>query len=94
MIISGLDPAGPIFETMSDDNEKLDASGAFFVDVIHTCTRLSVTHRIAGLPAIPSVLVNLGTSQRMGDSDFYPNDGYDQPGCEGIPLGMSLSDVW
>lgn len=88
MLISGLDPAGPLFETMSDNNKKLDASDAFFVDVIHTNTRLSVAHRIAGLPAIPSLLFNLGTSQRMGDSDFYPNDGYDQTGCEAITLGM------
>ena len=26
----------------------------------------------------------------MGDSDFYPNDGYNQPGCELLSLGEYL----
>lgn len=32
---SGMDPAGPLFESYSDD-VKLDKSDAKFVDVIHT----------------------------------------------------------
>lgn len=38
LILSGLDPAGPLFETYSREaSEKLDYSDAIFVDVIHTC---------------------------------------------------------
>ncbi|XP_039305331.1 pancreatic lipase-related protein 2-like [Solenopsis invicta] len=64
--ITGLDPAGPAFETpyLKDTNERLDAADATFVDVIHTC---------AG---------SLGFFRPIGHADFYPNGGtFKQPGC-------------
>ena len=79
MLSLGLDPAGPLFETRNA-NDRLDAAHASFVDVIHTDTRLITTYDISRLP-IPNVLFKLGTNMRLGDSDFYPNDGYYQPGC-------------
>lgn len=64
--ITGLDPAGPAFETpyLKDTEERLDAADANFVDVIHTC---------AG---------SLGFLRPIGHADFYPNGGtFRQPGC-------------
>ncbi|XP_072756273.1 pancreatic lipase-related protein 2-like [Anoplolepis gracilipes] len=64
--ITGLDPAGPAFETpyMKDAEERLDSKDANFVDVIHTC---------AG---------SLGILKPIGHADFYPNGGtFRQPGC-------------
>ncbi|XP_029159256.1 pancreatic lipase-related protein 2-like [Nylanderia fulva] len=64
--ITGLDPAGPAFETpyLKDTEERLDSADANFVDVIHTC---------AG---------SLGILRPIGDADFYPNGGtFRQPGC-------------
>ncbi|KAL6268503.1 hypothetical protein P5V15_001635 [Pogonomyrmex californicus] len=64
--ITGLDPAGPGYETpyFKDTEERLDAEDANFVDVIHTC---------AG---------SLGFLRPIGHADFYPNGGtFRQPGC-------------
>ncbi|XP_011173570.2 pancreatic triacylglycerol lipase [Solenopsis invicta] len=64
--ITGLDPAGPAFETpyLKDTEERLDAADANFVDIIHTC---------AG---------SLGFLRPIGHADFYPNGGtFRQPGC-------------
>lgn len=64
--ITGLDPAGPAFETpyLKDPEERLDATDANFVDIIHTC---------AG---------SLGFLRPVGHVDFYPNGGtFRQPGC-------------
>ncbi|CAL1677802.1 unnamed protein product [Lasius platythorax] len=64
--ITGLDPAGPAFETpyLKDAEERLDSKDANFVDVIHTC---------AG---------SLGILRPIGHADFYPNGGtFRQPGC-------------
>lgn len=33
-----LDPANPGFGDLEDDNERLDASDADFVDIVHTCS--------------------------------------------------------
>ncbi|CAF0854104.1 unnamed protein product [Adineta steineri] len=65
--ISGLDPAGPYFEN-TDPSVRLDPTDALFVDVIHT----DGTHNL---------LLGLGTLQRMGHVDFFPNGGYNQPKC-------------
>lgn len=78
LLSSGLDPAGPQFEEC-EANERLDAAHALFVDVIHTDSQLVRTY---GLSFLSDVLFSLGTNKRMGDSDFYPNDGYNQAGCE------------
>lgn len=64
--ITGLDPAGPAFETpyLKDPGDRLDSTDANFVDVIHTC---------AG---------SLGFLRPIGHVDFYPNGGtFTQPGC-------------
>lgn len=64
--ITGLDPAGPAYETpyLKDPADRLDSTDANFVDVIHTC---------AG---------SLGFLRPIGHADFYPNGGtFKQPGC-------------
>ncbi|XP_067214053.1 pancreatic triacylglycerol lipase isoform X2 [Linepithema humile] len=69
--ITGLDPASPLFETISgavDPEHRLDPSDAQFVDVIHTSG-----------PAF-------GFLAPLGHADFYPNDGkIPQPGCSYAP---------
>lgn len=85
---TGLDPAGPLFEKRSA-NDRLDAAHASFVDVIHTDTRTITLDPLIKIP-IPKVLFKLGTKRRLGDSDFYPNDGYNQPGCKKITLRKYL----
>ncbi|XP_076546775.1 endothelial lipase isoform X2 [Osmia lignaria lignaria] len=69
--ITGLDPASPLFETISgivDPEFRLDPTDAQFVDVIHTSG-----------PAF-------GFLAPLGHADFYPNNGtFPQPGCSFIP---------
>ncbi|XP_025077765.1 inactive pancreatic lipase-related protein 1-like isoform X1 [Pomacea canaliculata] len=65
--ITGLDPAGPNFETY-DRLVKLDKDDAQFVDAIHTNAK-------------SLVLGGLGTAEMCGDADFFPNGGVDMPGC-------------
>jgi len=70
--ITGLDPAGPLFESVRHRRYTfgLNASCAEHVDVIHT-------HGEPGL----TFILNLGTMEPRGDVDFYPNGGGSQPGC-------------
>ena len=86
--LTGLDPAGLRFERRNA-RDRLDAAHASFVDVIHTDTRSLTLNHLTKIP-IPTVLFKLGTNKRLGDSDFYPNDGYHQPGCKSITLGEYL----
>lgn len=65
--ITGLDPAGPKFQNVSDDRH-LDRSDAEFVDVIHT----DISN---------DVLVGFGTAEVIGHADFYPNGGNNQVNC-------------
>lgn len=65
--ITGLDPAQPCFRT-DDSTERLDASDADFVDVIHTNGRLLSK-------------IGFGFPDPTGTADFYPNGGMKQPGC-------------
>lgn len=65
--ITGLDPAGPYFEN-TDPAVRLDPTDALFVDVIHT-------------DGAHNLLLGLGSLERMGHVDFFPNGGYDQPKC-------------
>ncbi|CAF3344505.1 unnamed protein product [Rotaria sp. Silwood1] len=69
--ITGLDPAGPYFEN-TPPQVRLDPTDALFVDVIHT-------------DGAHNLLLGLGSLQRMGHVDFYPNGGYDQPKCPRTP---------
>ncbi|XP_029666480.1 pancreatic lipase-related protein 2-like isoform X1 [Formica exsecta] len=69
--ITGLDPASPLFETISgivDPEYRLDPTDAQFVDVIHTSGP------------------TFGFLAPLGHADFYPNDGkIPQPGCSFVP---------
>ncbi|XP_060083651.1 pancreatic lipase-related protein 2-like [Ylistrum balloti] len=65
--ITGLDPAGPLFENF-DAQVRLDPTDALFVDVIHSDS--------------DSLLeLGFGLEKALGHADFYPNGGEKQPGC-------------
>nr|XP_022314804.1 pancreatic triacylglycerol lipase-like [Crassostrea virginica]XP_022314805.1 pancreatic triacylglycerol lipase-like [Crassostrea virginica] len=65
--ITGLDPAGPLFEKYVEQ-VRLDPSDAKFVDVIHS-------------DALPVEDAGFGTRKPCGHIDFFPNGGGHQPGC-------------
>ncbi|XP_068126624.1 lipase member I [Hyperolius riggenbachi] len=60
--ITGLDPAGPLFNGKPPE-DRLHHTDAQFVDVVH------------------SDIDALGYRETLGNIDFYPNGGTDQPGC-------------
>lgn len=76
--ITGLDPAGPYY-TATPEFIRLDASDAVYVDNIHT-------------DADTILLLGYGTEQEMGNVDFYPNSGHDQPGCDPVNIGIEIID--
>ncbi|XP_050665777.1 pancreatic triacylglycerol lipase-like isoform X2 [Leptidea sinapis] len=65
--VTGLDPAQPCFNN-STSVERLDKTDADFVDIIHTNGRLLEK-------------IGFGLPDPVGDADFYPNGGMQQPGC-------------
>ncbi|KAI0239011.1 Lipase member I [Lamellibrachia satsuma] len=65
--ITGLDPAGPMFE-LYDNKAGLQKTDADFVDVIHT-------------NGVEAIAMAMGLLKPLGHVDFYPNGGGLQPGC-------------
>ncbi|KAJ8928227.1 hypothetical protein NQ314_019174 [Rhamnusium bicolor] len=78
--ITGLDPAGPLFESQ-DSRARLDQNDAAFVDVIHSNGE-------------NLILGGLGSSQPMGHVDFYPNGGRMQKGCSHLFVGAVSDIIW
>ena len=74
--ISGLDPAGPYY-TGTAYFIHLDPTDAIYVDNIHT-------------DADSIFMLGYGTAQPMGNVDFYPNSGHDQPGCDPVSIAIEL----
>ncbi|GAB0094042.1 pancreatic triacylglycerol lipase [Sergentomyia squamirostris] len=66
--ITGMDPAEPLFHQV-DPIVRLDRTDAKFVDIIHS-------------DAKPFTSGGLGISQVIGHLDFFPNGGFNQPGCK------------
>ncbi|XP_066949103.1 endothelial lipase-like isoform X1 [Macrobrachium rosenbergii] len=75
--ITGLDPAGPNFECVTD-SLRLDPSDAMFVDNVHTNSGCAVTGHI-------------GYTTPHGHLDFYVNGGGEQPGCRPL-IGEFIFD--
>ncbi|CAD5118466.1 DgyrCDS7171 [Dimorphilus gyrociliatus] len=65
--ITGLDPAGPLFENY-DIEAGLNPTRGNFVDIIHTAGK-------------DGGIIDFGTLKALGHADFYPNNGGFQPGC-------------
>ncbi|XP_058840953.1 uncharacterized protein LOC131696429 [Topomyia yanbarensis] len=78
--ITGLDPAGPLFESQHPQ-ARLDDTDAGFVDVIHSNGE-------------NLILGGLGSWQPMGAVDFYPNGGRVQHGCSNLFVGAVTDIIW
>ncbi|KAK7059242.1 hypothetical protein SK128_024319 [Halocaridina rubra] len=74
--ITGMDPAGPYY-TETPAYIRIDDTDAIFVDNIHT-------------DADHILMLGYGTEQEMGNLDFYPNSGHDQPGCDPVTIGIEI----
>jgi len=71
--ITGLDPAGPLFEGYSP-KVRLDKTDADYVDVIHS-------------NGDSLIIGGLGAWEPIGHVDFYPNGGRAQRGCQNLLIG-------
>ncbi|KAF5284338.1 hypothetical protein FQA39_LY04631 [Lamprigera yunnana] len=69
--ITGLDAASPLFRhnNFKEKSKKLDKDDAVFVDAIHT-------------DASPFFTEGFGLLEPIGHVDFFPNGGFQQPGCD------------
>lgn len=90
--ITGLDPAEPLFSD-TDAEVRLDRTDAQFVDVIHTDAQpLSSGGNSTSITIVSTVIntitqpynpyIGLGMRMPIGHVDFYPNGGYNNPGCD------------
>lgn len=68
--ITGLDPAGPMFEGVKNPKARLWYTDASFVDSVHT-------DAVSGIP-------NYGTYETCSHVSIFPNGGKEQPGCPPI----------
>ncbi|XKL61870.1 hypothetical protein PGB90_001703 [Kerria lacca] len=70
--ITGLDPASPLFrELLATSLSPLNKNDAEFVDIIHTDGARLLTE-------------GLGIFRPIGHVDYFPNGGFDQPGCNHV----------
>lgn len=77
--LSGLDPASPLFRQMlSASLTSLGADDAKFVDVVHTDGARIWSE-------------GFGLFHPIGDVDYFPNGGLDQPGCEQVRGSVIVS---
>ncbi|XP_050532433.1 pancreatic triacylglycerol lipase-like [Daktulosphaira vitifoliae] len=77
--ITGLDPASPLFrELLSSSLSSLSSNDATFVDVVHTDGAKVWSE-------------GLGLFNPIGDVDYFPNGGLDQPGCEQVRGSLIVS---
>ncbi|KAG8228716.1 hypothetical protein J437_LFUL009398 [Ladona fulva] len=70
----------------------LDPAGPYFEDM-PTFVRLDPSDAILVDTIHTDASMGFGTSQQMGDLDFYPNGGKNQPGCFITETEESLSDL-
>ncbi|XP_050435762.1 pancreatic triacylglycerol lipase-like isoform X2 [Adelges cooleyi] len=77
--ITGLDPASPLFRQMlSSSLSSLGPDDADFVDVVHTDGARVWSE-------------GFGLFHPIGDVDYFPNGGLDQPGCEQVRGSVIVS---
>lgn len=77
--VAGLDPASPLFRQMlSASLLSLSADDAAFVDVVHTDGARIWSE-------------GFGLFNPIGDVDYFPNGGLDQPGCEQVRGSVIVS---
>lgn len=90
--ITGMDPAEPLFAG-TDPIVRLDRNDAKFVDVIHTdALPFSSGGNSSSSQLMNAVIttftqpynpfIGLGMREAIGHVDFYPNGGYNNPGCD------------
>lgn len=77
----GLDPASPLFrELLSTSLSPLNKNDAKFVDIIHTDGARFLTE-------------GLGIFRPIGHVDYFPNGGFDQPGCNHVRGAVLVSHL-
>ena len=81
VVFLGLDPASPLFrELLSSSLSPLNKNDAKFVDIIHTDGARFLTE-------------GLGIFKPIGHVDYFPNGGFDQPGCNHVRGAVLVSHL-
>ncbi|KAK5644544.1 hypothetical protein RI129_005844 [Pyrocoelia pectoralis] len=80
--ITGLDAASPLFRHshIRDKSKKLDRSDALLVDAVHT-------------DSSPFFTDGFGLLEPIGHVDFFPNGGFEQPGCYDKKASVVMSHL-